>query len=100
MPFAVDFACFVLSLCEKHCDLVSSSGMLRVDLTAAEWKPLLNNKPSSTNKASIITQEQDLRNSQSSPQEWSLTGGGGIVRYLLNEVRFYKDLCARHDTSC
>ncbi len=84
LPFAVDFAAWILELCEKFCDLVSSSGLLRVDITSVECKYLEDVHNDTPDKR--IAGEKKLRLQQKRPNEWNITGRGFIVRFLLNEV--------------
>ena len=78
----------ILKECEHHCKLVSSSGILRVDL-GAEFQKCKGGET-----------EAQLRKKQRNPLLWHITGAGFVVRFFLNEVTSSLDInCERTDAA-
>ena len=84
-PLVIDYSAHILRLCEAHCELVSKSGVLRVDL-GVEFMSC------TVNAAGRMDTEEELRDRQKQPSQWQLTGAGFIVRFFLNEVTSTLDI--------
>ena len=74
VPQCIDFAAHILRILEAQYQLVSRSGVIRVDL-AAEFKHCAPGQS-----------EEDLVKLQKLPHQWQTTGAGFIVRFFFDEV--------------
>lgn len=79
LPQIIDYSVHILRLCENHCQLVSKSGVLRVDL-GIEFIEC------------EAEQEAEKLREQLIPELWQSTGTGRIVRFFLNEVTSTLDI--------
>ncbi len=80
MPQIIDYSVHILRLCEEHCELVSKSGVLRVDL-GIEFQSCKDDES-----------EDEVLQRQLRPEQWQRTGTGRIVRFFLNEVTSALDI--------
>jgi hypothetical protein len=86
LPQAIDFSVHILRLCEEHCKLVSSSGVLRVDL-GIEFLHCRKHADDS-----LAESEEHLRARQQHSELWHSTGAGFLVRFFVNEVTSTLDI--------
>ena len=83
----IDFSIDILRECEEHCQLVSKSGVLRVDL-GAEFI-FCDPAQSEEELRAAVGKKHQLN------QQWHCTGAGFIVRFFLNEVRSMQTMALR-----
>lgn len=92
-PQCIDFCCHILSLLESHCQLVSRSPLIRLDV-GAEFKAC--SRMSSVDGAAVVAAaESSLIAIQQRPEQWQRSGAGFIVRFFLKKVRGHqrRDTC-------
>lgn len=99
MPEIIDFGSTVLAHVESHCELVSNSGMLRVDIgvefeqvgdDAAMQETDIGEEVRERQRAKEQTHIDD--NYKRNREDWQTTGKGFILRCFLNEVTSSLDI--------
>jgi len=101
LPQVVDHAAFVLSACESHCQLVSSSGLLRVDVGVEYVLAPPQHIVSQTSAGQEFVRwatipEREASELQNIPKahrhQWQCSGLGWIFRVFTNEVTSSLDI--------
>lgn len=88
LPQLVDFAAHVLRACENYAELVSSSGLLRVDL-GVECVEAVSESTLTNGDSELVSL---LHQPEPSRRQWQRSGLGWIFRPFTNEVTSSLDI--------
>lgn len=92
LPEMIDYGAHILAHTEDHCKLVSSSGVLRVDL-GVEIKPIASDGAAGdVDRMRAIEQQYVAKEKENIGRGWQSTGRGYIVRCFCNEVTSSLDI--------